>query len=256
MRIPASLCGVVGFKPTIGSIDTDGVLPLSPSLDTVGSFGPDVLAASRGAEMMSGRSGVALHELPPNAPLKLAVPHGWVFNLDNTVGSKWEEIAASLPRIPFPSLATLTRYSLDILYAEASAIHRRWVASNSELYGRDVLERLRQALKTPAADYVDALHHRRIIRSEVAAAMSGVDALLLPTTAAVAPLIGPNINVEPLARFTRPFNYTGQPVFSLPVPGSGLPVGIQVIGHLGQDTELARVAQRLQDILATGPTAV
>jgi Asp-tRNA(Asn)/Glu-tRNA(Gln) amidotransferase A subunit family amidase len=76
--------------------------------------------------------------------------------------------------------------------------------------------------------------------------MRGIDAILLPATACVAPAIGDNVDTQPLVRFTRPFNLTGQPVFCLPAPVSGLPVGIQVVGHFGRDAELVRVAAGLE----------
>jgi Asp-tRNA(Asn)/Glu-tRNA(Gln) amidotransferase A subunit family amidase len=84
------------------------------------------------------------------------------------------------------------------------------------------------------------------MRTQVATAMRGVDAILLPSTASVAPLIAPEVDTQPLVRFTRPFNLTGQPVFSLPAPVDGLPAGIQVIGHFGRDVELAAVAAGLE----------
>src|SRR5207237_10116317 len=77
-------------------------------------------------------------------------------------------------------------------------------------------------------------------------AMRGLDAILLPSTACVAPLIAAEVDTSPLVRFTRPFNLTGQPVFSLPAPVDGLPVRIQVIGNVGRDVELAAVAAGLE----------
>ncbi len=66
--------------------------------------------------------------------------------------------------------------------------------------------------------------------------IEGVDALLLPATAIVAPLVGAGDEVrEPLARYTRPFNTTGQPVVALPAPVPGLPVGMQVVGRTNAD---------------------
>jgi len=76
--------------------------------------------------------------------------------------------------------------------------------------------------------------------------------VLVPTTAAVAPLIQGRINSEPLTRFTRAFNYTGQPVFSLPIKTSGLPVGIQVVGRIGKDAELAAIALALEQVWSGG----
>jgi aspartyl-tRNA(Asn)/glutamyl-tRNA(Gln) amidotransferase subunit A len=62
--------------------------------------------------------------------------------------------------------------------------------------------------------------------------MEGIDALVLPATAIVAPALDAGVEVrEPVTRFTRPFNTTGQPVVTLPAPVSGLPVGIQVVGR-------------------------
>src|SRR6202049_4127883 len=78
IRIPASFCGVVGFKPALGSIDTTGVIPLAPSLHTLGPMAHDLAGAERAFSMMSG-------EAAPNDPLtepRLAVPKGWVAGLD------------------------------------------------------------------------------------------------------------------------------------------------------------------------------
>jgi Asp-tRNA(Asn)/Glu-tRNA(Gln) amidotransferase A subunit family amidase len=66
----------------------------------------------------------------------------------------------------------------------------------------------------------------------------------------VAPPISDAVDTQPLVRFTRPFNLTGQPVFSLPAPVPGLPVGIQVVGHFGRDAELVRVAAALESAWA------
>jgi len=109
-----------------------------------------------------------------------------------------------------------------------------------------VLARLRTGFAITGADYVRAIKDRERMREEVTTAMRGLDAVLLPSTASVAPLIAPEIDTQPLVRFTRPFNLTGQPVFSLPAPVDGLPVGIQVIGHVGRDLELAAVAAGLE----------
>jgi aspartyl-tRNA(Asn)/glutamyl-tRNA(Gln) amidotransferase subunit A len=78
--------------------------------------------------------------------------------------------------------------------------------------------------------------------------MAGVDAILVPATPRVAPLIADSDGVRPLlTRFTRPFNVTGQPVVTVPAPvSSGLPVGIQVIGHFGDDAGVVAIAAWLE----------
>jgi Asp-tRNA(Asn)/Glu-tRNA(Gln) amidotransferase A subunit family amidase len=84
-------------------------------------------------------------------------------------------------------------------------------------------------------------------RADVEAAMAGWDAVLLPATASVAPLLGqPGAATEPLTRFTRPFNATGQPVVVVPVPECRLPVGIQIVGRAGEDAALVRVATAVE----------
>jgi aspartyl-tRNA(Asn)/glutamyl-tRNA(Gln) amidotransferase subunit A len=256
VRIPAALCGVVGFKPTLGTIDTTGVLPLSCSLDTVGSLAPDVRTATRGAALMAGKDGWDAVSAPALSDLRLAVPGGWVRDLDETVGAVWMSVASQLrlPEIPFPPLSELAKGCLDLMSAEAAAYHRRWVAECPERYGAHALARLRGMYGVSGADYVDAVAGRDPLRADVAEAMDGYDAVLVPTTAAVAPLIQERIDSEPLTRFTRAFNYTGQPVFSLPIMTAGLPVGIQVVGRVGKDAELAPIALTLEQAWSGGQT--
>ncbi|MGC2207193.1 MAG: amidase [Candidatus Dormiibacterota bacterium] len=256
VRIPAALCGVVGFKPTLGTIDTTGVLPLSFSLDTVGSLASDVRTATRGLALMAGKDGWDAASAPALGDLRLAVPRGWVTDLDETVGSSWTRIASQLqlPEIPFPPLAELAKGCLDLMGAEAAAYHRRWIVGCPERYGAHALARLRGMYAVTGADYVDAVGGRDLVRAAVEQAMDAYDALLVPTTAAVAPLIQDRIDSEPLTRFTRAFNYTGQPVFSLPIMTTGLPVGIQVVGRIGKDAELAAIALALEQAWSGGQT--
>ncbi len=254
-RIPASVCGVVGFKPTYGTISNEGVVPLSRSLDTIGSLANDVETATRAVAMMAGLDG--WFPLVPLAAdrLRLAVPAGWVHGLDAATAAAWAPIAAGLPEVELPNLDDMQRACLDIMFSEAAAFHRHWMHASPDAYSPDVLARLRTAAQVTGAAYVKAVADRRRIEEEVARAMRGLDALLVPTTAAVAPLIEPNLDTLPLVRFTRPFNLTGQPVFSLPAPVAGLPVGIQVVGHFGRDAELAAVAAALEAAWARGRAA-
>jgi aspartyl-tRNA(Asn)/glutamyl-tRNA(Gln) amidotransferase subunit A len=245
VRIPAGLCGVVGFKPTLGLIDTAGVVPLSHSLDTIGSLAPDVATAARAVAMM------AAVDWPASAPgaherLSLAVPANWVSALDQPTEAAWALVSAGLPEVELPDLEKMQRACLDIMFREVAAYHREWMETRPEAYAPDVLARLRTAAQVTEADYQRAVGERRRFQAEMAHAMDGLDAILLPATAGVAPPIGDAVDSQPLVRFTRPFNLTGQPAFSLPAPVSGLPVGIQVIGRFGRDAELAEVAAGLE----------
>ena len=231
VRIPASLCGVVGFKPALGSIDTTGVIPLSRSLDTLGPMAPDVSAAAAAYSMMSGE---LLAVEPVRAP-RLGVPAGWITDLDEPTAQAWAAVSAGVPEVDFPDRKELFQVGLTILLVEAAAYHRRWAAEFPEKYGADVISHIRRGLEILAVDFEAALVAWPRLREEAQHAMAGIDALIVPATAMVAPLVGAGNEVrEPLARFTRPFNTTGQPVVALPAPASGLPVGIQVVGRTNE----------------------
>ena len=231
IRIPASLCGVVGFKPALGSIDTTGVIPLSRSLDTLGPMAPDVSAAAAAYSMMSGE---LLAVEPVRAP-RLGVPAGWITDLDEPTAQAWAAVSAGVPEVDFPDRKELFQVGLTILLVEAAAYHRRWAAEFPEKYGADVISHIRRGLEILAVDFEAALVAWPRLREEAQHAMAGIDALIVPATAMVAPLVGAGNEVrEPLARFTRPFNTTGQPVVALPAPASGLPVGIQVVGRTNE----------------------
>src|SRR5712691_4874728 len=120
IRVPAAFCGVVGFKPLLGSIDMTGVIPLSPSLDTLGPLASDVMAAARAYSMMSG-------EAMPHEPLRhprLGVPKGWVADLDGETDRAWRLVSAGLPEVDFVKREPLYTSSLTVLQVEASTYHR------------------------------------------------------------------------------------------------------------------------------------
>ncbi|TMB89518.1 MAG: amidase [Chloroflexi bacterium] len=228
IRIPASFCGVVGFKPAFGSIGMQGVIPLSPSLDTLGPMAADVASVARAYSMMSGETMAAepLHEP------RLGVPAGWVSDLDEETARAWRLVSAGLPEVVFVDRMPLYDVGLTILLVEAAVYHRRWIAEFPEKYGPDVLGNLRRGLEVLAVDFDEAIVALPGLRDGAMRAMEDVDALVLPATAIVAPRIGAGVEVrEPVTRYTRPFNTTGQPVVTLPAPVRGLPVGIQVVGR-------------------------
>jgi Asp-tRNA(Asn)/Glu-tRNA(Gln) amidotransferase A subunit family amidase len=233
IRIPSSLCGVAGFKPAFGSIDVEGVIPLSKSLDTLGPIAPDIAATARAYSMMSGED-VSLERL--TRP-RLGVPAGWVSDLDGPTAAAWELASRGIPEVDFMERKRLFEVGLTILLFEAAQYHRRWATEHPDKYGADVLRLVQRGLEVPAGDYEDARREREALELAAMDGMQGIDALVLPATAIVAPPIDATQEVrEPLARFTRPFNTTHQPVAVLPAPVSGLPVGIQVVGRTNSET--------------------
>src|SRR5487761_609192 len=123
IRIPAALCGVVGFKPELWSIDTAGVVPLAWSLDTLGPIAADVAAAAKAYTLMSGEP-VSLDNIEPP---RLAVPRGWVAGLDEPTAAAWGLVSAGLPEIDFVDRMQLFSAGLTILLVQAATYHRRWV---------------------------------------------------------------------------------------------------------------------------------
>lgn len=228
IRIPGSLCGVAGFKPAFGSIDIGGVIPLSRSLDTLGPMAPDVATLAHAFGLMSGED-VSLASLERPG---LAIPRGWVKDMDDATSAAWENVADGVDEIDFGDRERLHQVGLTILLYEAASYHRRWATDMPEKYGADVLRLIRLGFDVADNDYKDAIAARARLAGAARQAMSRVDALILPATAIVAPsvLSGPEVR-EPLTRFTRPFNTTHQPAVVVPAPVEGLPVGIQVVAN-------------------------
>jgi len=230
IRIPAALCGIVGFKPELGSITTEGVIELSRSLDTVGPMGPDVATVARAFYEMSGETPVVR---TPGWTPRLGIPAGWATDLDPDVERAWRQVAKGVDIVEFVDRMPLFRKGLTILMVEAYAYHAKRFREHPDKYGADVAEHLRNGAKISPRDYGQAIGTAAMLRSRTREAMRDLDALLLPATAIVAPPTTSGNEVrEPLARYTRPFNMSGQPVVVLPAPvREGLPVGIQVIGR-------------------------
>jgi aspartyl-tRNA(Asn)/glutamyl-tRNA(Gln) amidotransferase subunit A len=155
-------------------------------------------------------------------------------------------VSKGLPEIDFVDRDLLFKTGLTILLVEAAAIHRRWASEFPEKYGADLLGHFQRGLGILAVDFEEALRERPRLQEAAARAMEGIDALLVPATAIVAPAVEAGVEVrEPLTRFSRPFNTTGQPVVTLPAPvEGGLPVGIQVVART--NAEALRTAMWLE----------
>ncbi len=248
IRIPASLCGVVGFKPTRGLLSTEGVLPLSPTLDTVGPLARDVSTAARALEVLSGQSFVPVEHMRP----RLAIPRGWVDedSLDADARAVWRAVSAGVPEVELPGLERMSEAARTVLGWEAAAVHQSELRRAPESFGQEVRARLERVLlekqDKPDSVYSDALVEMSALGGDVESALHGWDALLLPACACVAPLLGERDVREPLVRFMRPFNLTGHPAIVIPAPTTGLPVGVQLVGRLGSEARLASVAMALE----------
>lgn len=246
IRIPAGMCGVVGFKPTVGRIDRAGVMLLSQTLDTVGALAPDVRTAVRAVEQMAAVD-LGLPEEPPALEaFRIGAPRAWIDTLDDVTAEVWASVSERLPDADLGRREDVSAPALVILDFEAAARHRESVAQDSARYGTEVADKLCRGMTISEASYRGALAGQQTAARRVAAGMASLDAVLLPVTPDVAPrrdAIGPR---ERMLQYVRPFNTTGQPVITLPAPSPQLPVGIQVVAARGADATCAAVALALE----------
>lgn len=244
IRIPAGLCGIVGMKPTTGSVSIEGIFPLAESLDVPGPMARDVATAALGLAAMTAERIDAI--APTGWEPSIAVPRGWEDGLDQQTSVAWDSISAGLPRIDFPAWKELEGVFQPILFAEATSYHLKWLRERPEDYSEDVRSTLELGRKVSGAGYLWALRQRNRMRDEVERALGRYDAVLVPNTLIVAPPIEEQHVREKLLRYTRPFSLSGHPVVTLPAPSTGLPVGVQIVGRHGQDAALLQVAAALE----------
>lgn len=246
VRIPAALCGVVGIKPSTGLVVSTGIVPLSRTQDTVGPLAPDVATAALALQLMTGLPIAREAHGGRRRTLRLGVPDGWDAGLGADVRAVWDEVGRDLPRVTVPDLGAVCATGGVIVMAEAAAVHRQRLRRDPQLYGTDVRELLTRAVQVSRQRYAEALMAAARAKVELDEAMRGFDALLLPTTRVTAPVLGADVPWADLTDLTRPFSVTGHPVVTVPAPTTGLPVGIQVVGRIGDDAGTVAVAGALE----------
>ena len=272
IRIPSAACGIVGLKPTLGEIETDGVVPLAKTFDHVGSFAQTVADArlmhqAMSASIVDVRSAGA--DLPRSArDLRLGIPRGYLTDLlDNDVRARFDEAAAALRRggatltdVAIPHASTTPAVYIHIHSSEGATYHARTLDSEPERYTPVVRRRLELGRYVLAQDYLRAMEGRAVLCHEVDAALAGCDALMLPTLPIPAPPIGAEMMMmgdrqEPvralMLRLTQLFNVTGHPAISIPcgVTADGLPVGLQLVGRRSQTNDLLSTALLIERFL-------
>jgi aspartyl-tRNA(Asn)/glutamyl-tRNA(Gln) amidotransferase subunit A len=232
IRIPAAACGIVGLKPTLGEVSTDGVVPLSATMDHVGPLARTVTDASLVYHALLGDPAVTAPAPMPTSGLRLAVPRPYFCDLlDDEVRARFEETIARLRAagvhihdIEIHHANTIAPTYLHIVLSDAAAYHAEALESMPERYTAPVRLRLELGRYILAEDYVRALASRDLLRREVDAALAQHDALLLPTLPIPPPLVGASTvqigaSSEPvrnvMLRLTQPFNLTGHPAISL-----------------------------------------
>jgi aspartyl-tRNA(Asn)/glutamyl-tRNA(Gln) amidotransferase subunit A len=272
IRIPASLCGITGLKPTFGRVSRRGVIPLSWSLDHAGPMARTaedcalVLQALAGQDPQDASS--AGEPVPDYAAalgkgvegLRIGVPREFFFdNVDADVERAVREAIEALMRlgaevsdISLPHIAEAPAALTAIMLPEALAYHQQRLAADPEGFGADIRYRLELGATFTAVHYVQGQRFREMIvrawRDEV---FDRVDLLAMPTTlgAAVEIETGDLSATFKLIRNTNPLNLLGVPAISVPCgfTDGGLPIGLQLAGRWWDEATVLRAARAYQE---------
>ena len=266
-RIPASLCGVVGFKPSRQRIPTDGAFPLSYSLDSIGSLAKSVAACAHADAAMAGDAAWTL-EPAPLAGLRLGVAQGLPLeNLDDTVGKRFpaaldrlEKAGARMSNEKLPLIDDMMRVlsRASILVAEVYSIHRERLARRGDAVDQIVRARVEKGRDISSADYIEVVRARAGLIRAMDARLADLDALVMPTCPTVAPLLAEVTDPKAfmarnamLLRNTTIGNFFDCCAISLPLPREGgLPTGLMLVARNGQDQRLFRIAAAIERLFA------
>jgi aspartyl-tRNA(Asn)/glutamyl-tRNA(Gln) amidotransferase subunit A len=269
VRIPAALCGVVGFKPTLGTLSTEGIFPLAPTLDHPGLLGASVddvivlaeqlgIAVADHDALEPARVGV-IREIAP-IPLSTEVRSSF----DRAIGRLGELVA--LEKIDTSDLFEGVFQSFaGIVLTEAGVAHLGrndwdWIATR---YSAETVERLERARAAVLGDYAQSQQTRRHFTAKLCRVMSTLDYLVLPTAPCTAPRAGETTMTigdwsgtvrEALMTYTAPFNVAGFPAISIPLVSDdrSLPAALQIVARPGGDAALLRIAREMEAILKAG----
>jgi aspartyl-tRNA(Asn)/glutamyl-tRNA(Gln) amidotransferase subunit A len=286
IRVPSSLCGIFGLKPTYGRVSKYGVMPLAPSIDHVGPMARSawdigaLLQVIGGYDKMDPSSAKVpvpdyLKEISSsnrrrnsnndsNKKFKVGIPKQFFFDIiEPKVMEIFREFVDKLHGCGITTVSNVDVDGTDKIFdtwrsirlAESAATHDEWMASSSRQdYGEDVIRMLEKGQEITAVDYLNALHKwRQEIKDAFLKAMSGYDALLVPTTIIPAPFLDQKeVNIEgksievylSLSKLTTVFDTTGLPALNIPagLVDSKLPVGVQLVGRPFDELRILKIA--------------
>jgi aspartyl-tRNA(Asn)/glutamyl-tRNA(Gln) amidotransferase subunit A len=268
VRIPASLCGVVGLKPGLGRVSAEGAIPLSTTLDFVGPMARTV------ADVAVLFQAIAIQDKTKRRAsrgqhLRLGIPkHFFLDVISPEIQHVFEsslvtlkKLGAKLKEVSLPYLKETEHAGNQIAWAEATHYHQQagWYPLHAAEYGEDVRSRLEMGEKVSALEYLRALDLREkfIAGFHLALLENEVDALVTPTTPIAAPRIGEEtISIAGkdhstralLLRLNRPANLGGFPAISVPcgLTPSGLPAGLQFLTGVNGESLLLDLAARFE----------
>ncbi len=274
VRIPAALCGLTGFKPTAHRVPLNGTVPLSGSLDSIGSIAPTVACCALIDAVLSSETPEPLDNCNLIG-LRVGVLQGYVLEgLDAHVSSRFEaalsilsEAGACLKEIHFAALDEIPKCNAKGGFAafESYAWHRQMIDQQSERYDPRVLSRILRGKDMSSAEYLDLAKARRRIIFDAERAFTDSDVWLMPTVPRIAPLIAELVSSDAayvdanaaMLRNPSIFNFLDGCALSIPchLPGEA-PVGLMVAGPRDHDRKLLRIGSAIEAALAKAGCAI
>jgi aspartyl-tRNA(Asn)/glutamyl-tRNA(Gln) amidotransferase subunit A len=273
IRIPAALCGLVGWKPTVSRVPRVGVYPLSTSFDSIGPIAADVASCARVDRVLAGESA----PLEPRRDLqgvRLAVPEKLLgADTDSAVAAALgraltalSKAGATLEELPLPEIVEVPATGANVLIvgSEAYAWHRRNLAAHGSLYDPRVRARIERGAAYSAWEYVDAWRCRSACIEAADRALKGFDGWLMPTVPIIAPRLADLADDEAyvetnklVLRNSAIVNFLGGCAISLPCHAPGeAPVGMTFAALGNSDLKVLAIAAALERALNAARGAV
>ncbi len=262
IRVPASLTGLYGLKPTHAALPMQGVFPFAESFDDIGPFTASIADMAAIWQVLSGMTAEAA-----SAPDLRVARLGGRFrtNADPDQLAAIDAIAPTAPLIELPDIARARSAAFVITAFEGGALHAEALGRAAMQFDPATRDRLLAGALLPRALYDDAQAFRAQFRQTILALIADYDVLLAPAAPCVAPPIAdPRILIDgamvparsDLGLHTQPISFTGFPALAVPLHRPGrLPLGLQLIGKPGTEPALLRYAAMLEHNAWTGATA-
>jgi 2-dehydropantoate 2-reductase len=267
IRIPAAYCGIVGLKPSYGLVPVDGVFPLAGSCDHAGTLTATVAGTARLLAVLAGQPGLAgalAVDDSESRPLGFRVglltaqltDPSVTPQVGAAVGAAIEALTAAgwrVTEISAPWLEQLPRWEETLAVIVARQAHLVHAGRDTSRFAEGTRALLEFGSAVTGDRFAQALAEQAELAASVTESLDGVDVLAGPTVGFEAPEKDPPFglgdgNAE--SRFTGPYNLSGHPAISVPLPGPGLPAGLQLAGRRGDDAGLLRAAAAAERALA------
>jgi len=270
IRVPSSLCGIFGLKPTYGRLSRARTFPFVASLDHLGPFARTARDLALAYDAVQGFDAAdpacADRAAEPVAPhldkgaggLRIAVAGGYFKGKTAEAVAAVDSVASALGAnrdIDIPQAERARSAAFIITASEGASLHLDRLRTRAKDYDPAVRERLIAGAMTPASLVVKAQKFRRWYRDEVLKLFAEVDAILAPATPFTSPLIGQQTfmldDVElpvraNLGLYTQPISFIGLPVVAVPVPLAPLPIAVQIIAAPWREDVALRIAHTLE----------